>query len=101
MHNTCFHRPAGSAQRTQRSSPGTRLPQVVVLWVRISAAEAERIGLISRVVPAAELMHEATSLGREIAAKSQPVVAKAKECVNRAFESGLSEGLRYEKCACA
>lgn len=61
------------------------------------AEEAERCGLVSRVAPLAELQQEALALAGKIAGFSQPVVALAKECVNRAFESSLAEGILYER----
>ena len=66
---------------------------------RMTAAEADRAGLVSRVVPAAELMQIATSIARDIASKSRIAVAKAKDCISRADEVALSEGVRYEQCA--
>ena len=63
----------------------------------MDAAEAERAGLVSRVVPADALVDEAVKVAAEIAALSRPAVAMAKEAVNRAFETPLSEGLRFER----
>ena len=63
----------------------------------IGAEEAERSNLVSRVVPAAELMEEAMKVAERIAHLSQPIVAMAKSAVNRAFETTLQEGVRYEK----
>ena len=53
----------------------------------------------TRVVPQAQLMPEALKLARAIAAHSMPVAAKAKDCIKRAMEVPLSEGIRYEQCA--
>ena len=66
---------------------------------RLTAEQAERAGLAARVVPAAELMAEARALAGRIASASAPAVAKAKDCVLRAMEAPLAEGLRYEQCA--
>lgn len=63
----------------------------------MDAAEAERAGLVARVVPARDLMTEARAVAERIAAKSQVAVMAAKEAVNRAFETPLSEGLRFER----
>lgn len=63
----------------------------------MDAAEAERSGLVSRVVPVAKLMEEARSAAGKIAAKSTPSIAIAKECVNRALEVSLSEGILFER----
>ena len=65
---------------------------------RLSAAEAKAAGLVSRVVPQAELMPEALRMAAKLGALSAPAVAKAKDCVNRAYETTLAEGLRYEQC---
>ena len=63
----------------------------------MDAAEAERAGLVSRVVPADKLLDEALAAAAAICAMSAPSVAFAKECVNRAFESGLADGMSYER----
>jgi enoyl-CoA hydratase len=63
----------------------------------MDAAEAERSGLVSRVVPAAELMAEAMKAADTIAAMSLPSVMVAKEAVNRAFEVSLAEGISFER----
>jgi enoyl-CoA hydratase len=65
----------------------------------MDAAEAERAGLVARVVPAASLMDEAIKLAETIAAMPLPAVLAAKEAVNRAFETSLAEGLRFERRA--
>ena len=61
------------------------------------AEEAERSGLVSRVVPADELLDEALALAGKIAGMSAPVAAMAKDAVNRAFEVSLAEGVRFER----
>jgi enoyl-CoA hydratase len=63
----------------------------------MDAAEAERAGLVARVVPAAQLMDEAFKAAETIAAMSLPAVLAAKEAVNRAFETPLAEGIRFER----
>jgi len=63
----------------------------------MDAAEAERAGLVARVVPAAELLDTALGVAERIASFSLPAMMMAKEAVNRAFEVPLSEGLRFEK----
>jgi len=63
----------------------------------MDAAEAERSNLVSRVVPAAELLTEALKLGEKIASLSAPSVAMAKEAVNVAYETTLREGVRFER----
>ena len=63
----------------------------------MDAAEAERAGLVSRVVPADKLLDEALAIGRTICGLSAPSLMMAKECVNRAFEGTLAEGMSYER----
>jgi enoyl-CoA hydratase len=63
----------------------------------MDAAEAERANLVARVVPAASLLDEAFKIAETIAAMSLPSVLAAKESVNRAFESSLAEGIRFER----
>jgi enoyl-CoA hydratase len=70
----------------------------MVLTARMmDAAEAERAGLVSRVVPAAELLDTAIAAAETICSYSGPSVMMAKECVNRAFESPLAEGILFER----
>jgi enoyl-CoA hydratase len=63
----------------------------------MDAAEAERAGLVSRVVADARLMEEALAVAAKVAAFSRPGVLVAKEAVNRAYETTLAEGLRFER----
>jgi enoyl-CoA hydratase len=63
----------------------------------MDAAEAERAGLVSRVVPAADLLATALAAAETICQLSAPSVALAKECVNRAYEGSLSDGVQYER----
>jgi enoyl-CoA hydratase len=63
----------------------------------MDAAEAERSGLVSRVVPLADLLPEALKAAGAIAEKSLPIVMMAKETINRASETTLSEGVRFER----
>jgi enoyl-CoA hydratase len=63
----------------------------------MDAAEAERSGLVSRVVPADQLMGEVMTAAEKVASMSRPAAAMAKEAVNRAFETPLSEGLNVER----
>ena len=87
----------GGTQRLVRAIGKSKAMEMVLTGRTMNAAEAERAGLVSRVVPAAALMDEAVKVATEIAALSRPVVAMAKEAVNRAFETPLSEGLRFER----
>ena len=63
----------------------------------MDAAEAERSGLVARVVPAADLLDEAMKTAETIAAMSLPVAMMTKESVNRAYETTLAEGIRFER----
>ncbi len=63
----------------------------------MDAGEAERAGLVSRVVPAADLMTETMKAAHKISEQSLPVVMLTKETVNRAYETTLSEGVRFER----
>jgi enoyl-CoA hydratase len=63
----------------------------------MDAVEAERSGLVARVVPASALLDEAMKIAETIASLSLPSVVAAKEAINRALESSLSEGLRFER----
>jgi enoyl-CoA hydratase len=63
----------------------------------MDAAEAERVGLVSRIVPLAQLVDDAVATAAKIAELSQPIVMMAKESVNRAYESTLAEGVRFER----
>jgi enoyl-CoA hydratase len=63
----------------------------------MDAAEAERAGLVSRIVPAAELLSEAVKIAERVAAMSRPIAMMVKESVNRAYETTLGEGVRFER----
>ena len=63
----------------------------------MDAAEAERVGLVSRVIPAAELVDEAVKVASQIADMSLPTVMMTKESVNRSYETTLAEGIRFER----
>ena len=63
----------------------------------VDVAEAERAGLVARIVPAAQLEAEALAFAARIASLSLPVVLKVKEAINRAYESSLAEGLKFER----
>jgi len=63
----------------------------------MDAVEAERVGLVSRIVPADQLLDEAWSLAETIAGMSKPVTAMVKEVVNKAYETTLAEGVAFER----
>ena len=90
---------AGGTQRLPRFVGKSKAMEMVLLGQArlMDAAEAERVGLVSRVVPLAELMNEALKAAGKICELSLPVVMMAKESVNRAFETTLAEGVRFER----
>jgi enoyl-CoA hydratase len=87
----------GGTQRLPRSIGKAKAMDMVLTSRMMGAEEAERAGLVSRVVPLARLMDEALEAAAIINALGGPSVMLAKECVNRAFESGLNDGVRYER----
>jgi len=87
----------GGTQRLTRAVGKAKAMDLILTGRMMDAAEAERAGLVARVVPAASLMEEAMKVAETIAAMSLPSVLSAKEAVNRAFESPLAEGVRFER----
>ncbi|NRF66785.1 enoyl-CoA hydratase [Aquincola sp. S2] len=88
---------AGGTQRLPRAVGKAKAMDLVLTARMMDAAEAERAGLVSRVVPADRLLDEALAAAEAINALSGPSVMMAKDCVNRAFESSLSDGVSYER----
>jgi enoyl-CoA hydratase len=88
---------AGGTQRLPRAVGKSKAMDLVLTGRMMDAAEAERAGLVSRVVPAAELLDTALAAAQTICEMSGPSVMMAKEAVNRAYESPLSEGIRFER----
>jgi enoyl-CoA hydratase len=88
---------AGGTQRLPRAVGKSKAMDMVLTGRMMDAAEAERSGLVSRVVPLARLMDEALEAAAVICSMSGPSVALAKECVNRAYEMPLSEGVAFER----
>lgn len=88
---------AGGTQRLTRAVGKAKAMDMVLTGRTIDAAEADRIGLVARVVPAADLIDEAIAVAQKIANFSRPAVLMAKEAVNAAFETPLREGLRFER----
>jgi enoyl-CoA hydratase len=88
---------AGGTQRLTRAVGKSKAMEMVLTGRMMDAAEAERANLVARVVPAAEVVEEAVKLGEKIAALSAPAVTMAKEAVNRAFETTLAEGVKFER----
>jgi enoyl-CoA hydratase len=88
---------AGGTQRLPRAVGKAKAMDMALTARMMDAAEAERAGLVSRVVPADKLLDEAMAAAATICSMSLPSVMMAKQCVNRAFESGLADGVTYER----
>ena len=88
---------AGGTQRLIREVGKSKAMDMILTGRNMSAEEAERVGLVSRVVPLADLAAEAMKVAETIAGMSLPVAMMAKESVNRAYEVSLSEGVRFER----
>jgi len=87
----------GGTQRLTRAIGKAKAMDLILTGRMMDAAEAERSGLVARVVAAADLLNETMKIAEAIAALSLPAVLTAKEAVNRALETSLSEGLRFER----
>ncbi|MBF8676431.1 MULTISPECIES: enoyl-CoA hydratase [Pseudomonas] len=87
----------GGTQRLTRAVGKAKAMELCLTGRLMGAEEAERSGLVARVVPQEELLQEALNVAATIAAKSIPVSMMVKESVNRAFEVTLSEGVRFER----
>src|SRR5215470_6108362 len=87
----------GGTQRLTRAVGKAKAMDMCLTGRNMDAAEAERSGLVARVVPLASLMDEALKAAETIASLSLPAVMIAKEAINRAFETTLAEGVRFER----
>jgi enoyl-CoA hydratase len=88
---------SGGTQRLPRAVGKAKAMDMCLTARMMDAAEAERAGLVSRVVPADKLMVEALAVAEKIASYSLPVTMMVKEAVNRAYESTLAEGVHFER----
>ncbi len=88
---------AGGTQRLTRFVGKSKAMEMCLTGRMMDAEEAERSGLVSRVVPVGDLVEEAVKVATKIAGLSAPIVMMAKESVNRAYESTLSEGVKFER----
>ena len=87
----------GGTQRLIRAIGKAKAMHLVLTGDMIGAEQAERDGLVCKVVPKAELLDEALKMSEKIACFSRPAVAMAKETVNSSYELTLQEGLRFER----
>jgi len=88
---------SGGTQRLPRAVGKTKAMDMCLTARMMDAAEAERAGLVSRVVPVGKLAEEAMAVAQKIAAYSLPVTMMVKEAVNRAYETTLAEGVLFER----
>jgi enoyl-CoA hydratase len=88
---------AGGTQRLPRAVSKSKAMDMCLTARMMDAAEAERAGLVSRIVAADKLMEEALAAATVIASMSLPIVMMVKESVNRTYESSLAEGIQYER----
>ena len=88
---------AGGTQRLPRAVGKAKAMDLCLTARMMDAAEAEKAGLVARIIPAEQLLDETLKAAATIAGFSLPVVMMIKESVNRAFESGLNEGLLFER----
>lgn len=88
---------AGGTQRLTRLVGKSKAMEMCLTGRMMDAQEAERAGLVSRILPAEDLLEEAIKTGQKIADASMPVVMLTKEAVHRAYETSQQEGLRFER----
>ena len=88
---------AGGSQRLTKFVGKSKSMDMCLTGRMMEADEAERCGLVSRVVPADDLLEEALKAADKIASYSLPIAMLTKECVNRAYETTLTEGIRFER----
>ncbi|WP_424192870.1 enoyl-CoA hydratase [Ampullimonas aquatilis] len=88
---------AGGTQRLPRSIGKAKAMELALTGRLMDAVEAERAGLVARVVAADKLLEDALATATSIASYSQPIVMMIKEAINNAFETPLSEGVRFER----
>ena len=88
---------SGGTQRLPNAVGKSKAMDMILTGRTMDVEEAERIGLVSRVVPLSDLVAESLRVANKIASLSKPSVAMAKEAINRSFESSLSEGVLFER----
>ncbi len=88
---------AGGTQRLTRFVGKAKAMEMILTGRMMDATEAERSGLVSRVVPVADLLEEAVKVATKIAGLSRPIVMMAKDMINAAYETTLTEGVKLER----
>jgi enoyl-CoA hydratase len=88
---------AGGTQRFARAAGKAKAMDMILTGRMMDAVEAERCGIVARIIPADHLLEEAQKVARTIAGYGKLAVMAAKEAVDRSFETGLSEGVRFER----
>jgi enoyl-CoA hydratase len=88
---------AGGSQRLTRLVGKSKAMEMCLTGRMMDAEEAERAGLVSRIVPADELLEDAMKTAAKIAAMSRPAAMMVKESINRSYETTLAEGVRFER----
>ena len=88
---------SGGTQRLPNAVGKSKAMDMILTGRSMDASEAERIGLVSRIVPLSDLIDESLAAANKIASFSRPAVTMAKEAVNRSFETSLSEGILFER----
>ena len=87
----------GGTQRLTRALGKAKAMEMCLTGRQMDAREAEQAGLVARIIPVDQLLEETLKAAKLIAEKSLPSVMMTKECVNRVFETSLSEGVRFER----
>ena len=88
---------AGGTQRLARLVGKSKAMEMCLTGRMMDAEEAERAGLVSRVVPLADLMSEVMKVAQRISELSRPAILMAKESVNKSYEMSLAEGIKFER----
>lgn len=88
---------AGGTQALVRNVGKSKAMEMILTGAPITAEEAFKVNLVSRVVPHEKLMEEALKVAKKVGKQSLPAIASAKKCIKYAYESTLTQGLDYER----